>query len=590
TWVHLGLLLLLLAAPVPSAAGRPQKCSLPRDWHGQWFHSGFHHPITINETSINFKGVCLDSDRDRFLIRDTTHGCYRCVVIHQKHHNVIQYKETYCDRKSSLDYVCSLLTGDAQLHSMFRKDAKPVSCPFPHTYTFTYNRGHGECHYPKSTVDSCTEDWRMLMRYQACPDVMGTESSTEELLCLATWKDGSNRFLVGKSNHPLANSEEDKYRCYLYEAWNNHNSSGFHVAQSGDATCNGLFSVKDGSRTLKLTKVDTSGSQCRFPVWVGGPHWHSLDGRTSLHVTKHNSTLRLTGHSMQGPATHACLMPFASTQNSATYVTRVIHGCTSGYQCVHMLARDEHVLEFIMGRVAPMPEEACSSDHFFNISSTEFITFISGSAESRDCPGMGRYQVKPDVFRSTYDSRENNREINLITTDINSNNELIVGSSRSNGGSMEGMSLGQADACEADYTSLTVGCDTTDTLKIETTCSHSVYSCHGWWEEAGRQYLVVTPRSRSSKGPHRLCLVLNRTKGGHMALASSVHSCSRDLQPGRHGTFALNTTNMGGCHEAQPISDAAHRSTTSSSLQILLPLLLLLVTISRDVFTVATSR
>lgn len=44
------------------------------------------------------------------------------------------------------------------------------------------------------------------------------------------------------------------YRCFVYDAWENFNNSGFRVALSGDATCNGLFSVRDGSNMLKLTK------------------------------------------------------------------------------------------------------------------------------------------------------------------------------------------------------------------------------------------------------------------------------------------------------------------------------------------------
>lgn len=70
------------------------------------------------------------------------------------------------------------------------------------------------------------------------------------------------------------------------------------------------------------------------------------------------------------------------------------------------------------------------------------------------------------------------------------------------------------------------------------------YSCHGWWEDGGREYLVVTPTSRSSKGVRRLCLVLERGVKG-LSLASSSMSCSRDLTPGLHGHIALNTTSKG---------------------------------------------
>lgn len=48
---------------------------------------------------------------------------------------------------------------------------------FPGPFTFTYNRGHGECKNPISNIESCTEDSRLLLSFQACPDVAGTEST-----------------------------------------------------------------------------------------------------------------------------------------------------------------------------------------------------------------------------------------------------------------------------------------------------------------------------------------------------------------------------------------------------------------------------
>lgn len=109
----------------------------------------------------------------------------------------------------------------------------------------------------------------------------------EELECLATWKEGSNRYLVGRLHNGHSLSNEDRYRCFVYErggqnvaglnraaaaalgiasvldhemaaAAGGPNVEGspevYKVAQSGDATCNGLFSPLEGSRTMTLTK------------------------------------------------------------------------------------------------------------------------------------------------------------------------------------------------------------------------------------------------------------------------------------------------------------------------------------------------
>ena len=41
--------------------------------------------------------------------------------------------------------------------------------------------------------------------------------SVEELTCLATWKDGNSRYLVGLVSHHHAISNEERYRCFVYE-------------------------------------------------------------------------------------------------------------------------------------------------------------------------------------------------------------------------------------------------------------------------------------------------------------------------------------------------------------------------------------
>lgn len=105
----------------------------------------------------------------------------------------------------------------------------------------------------------------------------------EELTCLATWRDGNSRYLVGLVSHHHAVSNEERYRCFVYEKilsngnlysiFNalshsvslstqsnihlNYEISGiifiadesskdaeYKLAQSGDATCNGLDSAE----------------------------------------------------------------------------------------------------------------------------------------------------------------------------------------------------------------------------------------------------------------------------------------------------------------------------------------------------------
>ncbi|KAK4289396.1 hypothetical protein Pmani_037629, partial [Petrolisthes manimaculis] len=365
------------------------------------------------------------------------------------------------------------------------------------------------------------------LKYQACPDVPGSESLNEELTCLAAWKEGSNRYLVGKAYHFLATSDEDRYRCFVYKSWDNGNETGVRMALSGDATCNGLFSIAGGSMTLILKKVDTSRSGCRFPHWLATPHWHSLDGHMALRVTRRNATLHLAyPRSHQGPVTHTCLEQLGAKEvkqqqqlqihkikKSATFVTHVIKGCESGYQCVHVKERDNGVMEMLMGRWSQVDSLACK-DQYFDPNSSNYTTFVSSAVEKRQCPVVGRYEV-------------------------------IGTSERRPTGGRRRLGRGYVGEGRRPFTTLDVGCSTIDTLVIGNACSSSEYSCIGWWQAQGRQYVVVTPKSRSSKGVRRLCLTLVQRVGGEggiLSLASSALSCGRNLTQGFLGYTILNAT------------------------------------------------
>ncbi|XP_038219799.1 uncharacterized protein LOC119838063 [Zerene cesonia] len=295
----LARIVVLLAWTVyPSYGG----CTFPAEWTGSWFQSGIPQLIGINSTHIQMKGECSETESyDKFLLYDRSYDCYRCMVIHEKHKYVLQYKETFCSLKDSLSSICDEISGDAPLYSMFRKEPSPTPqpCPFhPAPFTFTYNRGTGDCTYPPSRAESCTDDSRLLLRYMACPDVPGTESNVEELVCLATWKEGSTRYLVGQISQVQRRnsiaSDEDTYRCFIYKGQHSDKSMSYIIAQSGDATCNGLSSPTDGSRTMKLTTSDDEHNRCHFPSWIVEHHkWFSLDHTHQYHFTTKNATLKI---------------------------------------------------------------------------------------------------------------------------------------------------------------------------------------------------------------------------------------------------------------------------------------------------------
>ncbi|XP_059484040.1 uncharacterized protein LOC132201685 isoform X2 [Neocloeon triangulifer] len=550
------LLIALFFVFLPSANSARQlgSCKFPSRWEGTWFQSGVRQPIVIEGDRASFKGRCIASEGDKFLMVDDKGICFRCVVIHEKHHNVLQYKETYCHSKEALPNLCSLITGDALLYSMFRVEASPVQCPFRGPFTFSYNRGHGECRSPPSSVDSCTEDSRLLLRYQACPDVSGTESTVEELQCLATWKEGSSRYLVGLVHHSHATSNEDRYRCFVYEKATEQSPDetvDYWVAQSGDATCNGLFTPMEGSRTMILRKAP-SPNKCKFPNWITMfPHWHTLDYRRSYQFHHRNTTLKIANASDGGEMRVVCSEDRHVTAEVAHIVTHVTSGCQSGYVCMMFYRRDAHVIELQTGLFSRRPEEACHSHHF-DKNTLPYVTLVTSSPESRDCPYSGRFSV---LGLSQEERRSSANSAAQTSQAVDNAASMIPG------------------GCSPEFTSLRVGCTNVDTMEFRSECTRtdtiSAYSCHGGWEDNGTHFLITTPLSRTSHGARRLCFIYRESALG-VHFSSSAVSCQRDISPGVGGILAFNVTSSGNCMEENSSAGISPSRVTLSSAFVLL--------------------
>ncbi|CAD6242213.1 GSCOCG00009454001-RA-CDS [Cotesia congregata] len=455
------LLLLIIIASSRAYNSKQTECAFSPQWEGTWFQSGVRQPILISKNILSSKGRCLRNEGDKFLVVDEK-SCYRCVVIHEKHTNVLQYKETFCHTRNSLASLCSYITGDALLYSMFREESIAVSCPFRGPMTFTYNRGHGTCSSPISNVDTCTDDSRLLFRYQACPDVPASESAIEELECIALWKEGSSRYLVGRLHHGHASSNEERYRCFVYERVSP-SISGlgrtilgmdtidqeitfpaigpilenapdvYRVAQSGDATCNGLFSPMEGSRTMTLTKASTPG-RCPFPEWLtgfsnSGLTWHTLDMSRSYTFHSRNATLHISRINSSNSSFDASSFgspdivdneeeqdikivcnSIRQSNPSQTITMLVAHftvGCQSGFICMTFYKRDSHIMEVQTGNSALTREEACGHSNYQS-HNIPYLTLVASSSIPQQCPYLGKFTVT-GINRNQRNTRENSK-------------------------------------------------------------------------------------------------------------------------------------------------------------------------------------
>ncbi|XP_055903432.1 uncharacterized protein LOC129939442 isoform X2 [Eupeodes corollae] len=415
------ILYIFTSAKCMAARQDASNCTFPQRWEGSWFLSGYQQSIHIKGSQFSYRGKCAASDGNKYLIVDEK-GCHRCLVIYEKHKNVLQYKENFCKGRETLQNLCDQIPGDALLYSLFRENAEPVKCPLKGPFVFTYNRGHGECKSPVSNIESCTEDSRLLLSFQACPDVQGTESTVEELTCLATWKDGNSRYLVGLVSHHHAISNEERYRCFVYEKISSlmggpgmlsSKDAEYKLAQSGDATCNGLDSAEVGSRIMSLRKPPPA-ERCDFPVWFKGPrHWHALMGNSvynyhpndgSMHIIKPNGYMETRALCEQ------------INKQTATEMMAVVHyttGCQSGFMCMIFYRRDTHVIEIQTGKQASRLEDACAPDHF-DINKMPYITLLASNPDPQICPLEGLYHLRgaigPPYISSRHKRNHNNNK------------------------------------------------------------------------------------------------------------------------------------------------------------------------------------
>ena len=184
----------------PLLQGSPATCQLPLTWAGKWYQLN-KETIRISNSEISDKGLCRDRKGDKYLFESAPKPhqapCLVCLVINERHLNVLQYKESTCqpipahylnrsanpldNDHSLLDQICSDITGDAQLESMFRLDTPATECPIAGKFHFTYDN----CREPLSQLDSCLDKKQLKFQYSACQDVGESKSKYSAVVAIS---------------------------------------------------------------------------------------------------------------------------------------------------------------------------------------------------------------------------------------------------------------------------------------------------------------------------------------------------------------------------------------------------------------------
>ncbi|KAI4501038.1 hypothetical protein M0802_003841 [Mischocyttarus mexicanus] len=492
--------------------------------------------------------------------------CYRCMVMHEKHPNVLQYKETYCTTESSepsLEIFCNNLASDAILISLFRTGAAPLPCPIKGPLEFTYSQGDGECKSPLSHAEVCTQESRLLLRYQACANVRSTESVDVQLECLATWREGSTNYMVARLYGDRKTNDEESYRCFIYTRGSNNT---WNMAQSGDATCTGLLSITEAAKTFKMKQKYVT-ERCTYPQWVVAPKsWVALDLIASrLLASPHNLTIldrnetRLACHATVPIEDHHHHYSSAThTYDQMMFVAKATRDCKNGYVCIMFHKRDEHVIEMQLSKWSQQPEDVCNSSTFKS-HSTPFTTFITSDPMTRQCPYLGRYEIVSVVHWHNTDDDEDTLGMDIANV-VEVHQEVRV------------TSTPFPRRCHNERVRwLDIGCRTPDRMEFATSCSDeslSEYLCHGTWIENDTAYLVA------STDVGRYCLVYSASAAttGNRELSVTGHLASCPRASHRHPvSWQVNLTSYAIAYECDRRRKTRDAATAAAAADLFLP-------------------
>lgn len=381
------------------------RCTFPGVWHGSYFQLGFSAPLIVANSSISEKGECVWSSGSQYVVegvepeREGGRKCWRCMSIYRKHNNVIQYKESYCETYfESFDSLCMGIAGDSPMFSMIRRGGAAETCPFhgPHTFSYAKGGAGAVCGYPLSYVDSCSDRTQLQLSFQACTDVAGSEVSAEQLTCLAGWKEGSKHYLVGSLHRQHVYTDEQRYRCFVYEYHGKGSARVLRMAESVSATCKGLWSPLEGFRTFEISKVPSADAGCRYPAWLTGQRtWRSLSAEIMIHVHSERALRLQNAQDTLDPerSSLSCHEVIAADPQTWRIVSYVKSKCDSGFVCTEFTRTAGSVVTARFGPKARSPAEACSH-LYFSRSVIKTVLLVSKRSPVETCPLSGRYQLQ----------------------------------------------------------------------------------------------------------------------------------------------------------------------------------------------------
>lgn len=359
------------------------------------------------------------------LYLDPGSKCYICHQVYFRSPNILQFKEASCvsaDRVYTLEEVCSNISPESDLLTMFRKSLEIVNCrqTFEGVYQFSYEinyGGGGICDNKDSIIKACQEpgspyvDNQVFeMKYASCPEVSTSLNRRIKYQCMGMWRDNDDNIFsaIADLGEPVF---RDRFKCLLTRIDQQRKDNRKLFSLSRFAQCSNLKSPYEGPVRLSLLPV-VYGSQlvepsCVLPRNFTGT-WFST-GEFDSDVTI-NSTHIYFKTKVDEFTYKETFFTCQRNRDSRYLMTAVTVGkCEIDYVCFDFAPRHENLIRWRLSkpyRLIPQKEfnlpdfldrkfrQACTWSSFTidrrNFEWT-YSTFILNPPAPVDCPIGGRY-------------------------------------------------------------------------------------------------------------------------------------------------------------------------------------------------------
>ncbi|XP_066990053.1 uncharacterized protein [Macrobrachium rosenbergii] len=224
------------------------ECQMPTEWAGKWYEVTSDRYVDITQFEFS-NSPCSASLGQNYLLHDKRKECNRCVIITEKHPNILTYRRSRCKPLEDLGQLCTEVMSEN--HTLVRIDGV-TRCPWDGSRSFTYQTPYESCSQEPSQMYSLENTTELMMLYNPCVEQSGPDVAPrpERLRCVADWSDdNAHRYFMGK----LVTDEysTEIYRCFTYQR-DEDGRKLFRASRVGTGVCSPTVTRSDAEYTYDL--------------------------------------------------------------------------------------------------------------------------------------------------------------------------------------------------------------------------------------------------------------------------------------------------------------------------------------------------